>query len=380
MLQTLQECFRKSLRPNGRRTNEKNSLETIDFANASETIDTHRLSGEQSSNRTVRGFTLIELLVVIAIIGMLVALLLPAVQQARESARKIQCKNNLKQMGIAFHNYHDVFNCFPKGGYGGDLGSPALYETANAKACRIISWGTALLPHLDQAVLYNQWNFSQWYLESANQELAQTMLPGFLCPTVSLPKLRANGDAPNSLPQYARTDYAGNYGERAIRCHPSSNCQNNYSSQGDNSGNPRGTMQLQPSATFFSLTLGFQDIVDGTTTTMLIGEAPNAIFGIWAGHKNVMDQCTVLDLKWTSSPTEWAGCEVTASQIAANIYGPNGLLGCDVGHQDFHSYHTGGAHFLFCDGSTRFLSSSMDYEAFAAIFSYKGGEIIDVDF
>jgi prepilin-type N-terminal cleavage/methylation domain-containing protein/prepilin-type processing-associated H-X9-DG protein len=325
-----------------------------------------------------RGFTLIELLVVIAIISVLVALLLPAVQQARESARKMTCKNNLKQMGIAFHNYHDVYNCFPKGGYGGSLATATAYETANAKNCRLVSWGTALLPYLDQAPLYNEWNFNQWYLESNNQDLAQTVLPVFLCPSVNLPLLRSNGDAPSSLPQYARTDYAGNFGERAVRCFPATNCQNNYSSSGDMSGNPRGIMNLQPSSSVLSLTLGLRDITDGTSTTLLVGEAPNAYFGIWAGHKNVMDQSAPLNLSF-SLTSAWASCAVTSGQLTTTN-GPNGLIGCDAGHQDFHSYHTGGVNFLFCDGSVRFISQYVDDAPFAALFSYRGGEIIDVDF
>ncbi|WP_010586063.1 DUF1559 family PulG-like putative transporter [Schlesneria paludicola] len=327
---------------------------------------------------TSNGFTLVELLVVIAIISVLVAMLLPAVQQAREAARRTQCKNNLKQMGIAFHSYHEIFNCFPKGGYGGSLASSALYETANAKACRVVSWGIALLPHLDQSNLYQQWDFNQWYLQPNNQKLAQTMLSVFLCPSVNLPLLRANGDAVNSQPQYARSDYSGNWGERGVRCYPATNCQNNYSTLGDLSGNPRGTMMLQPNASFLSLTLGLRDMVDGTGYTTLVGEAPNAIFGTWASHKNVMDQSAGLNLSFARTST-WSSCVVTATQMTS-ANGTLGLLGCDVGHQDFHSYHTGGAHFLFCDGSVRFLSQSMNNVTFSAIFSYKGSEMISDGF
>ena len=240
-----------------------------------------------------------------------------------------------------------------------------------------MSWGIALLPHLDQANLYTQWNFNQWYLEPSNQELAQTMLPVFLCPTVNLPAFRANGDAPTSLPLYTRTDYAGNYGERAVRCFPLTNCQNNYSSLGDTSGNPRGTMMLQPSSTVLSLTLGLRNIVDGTSTTMLIGEAPNAIFGIWAGHKNVMDQSASLNNSFAlSSP--WASCAVTAGQMTTDErsdgsgwmrYGASGLSQLPRWRSQLS---------LFCDGSgpascrNRWITSCFRL----AIFSYKGGEMI----
>ncbi len=318
----------------------------------------------------LRAFTLIELLVVIAIIAILIALLLPAVQQAREAARRTQCRNNLKQFGLALHNYHDVYRAFPKGGYGGGLGAPALYETANARGCRSMSWGTVLLPYLDQAPLYNQWDQNQWYLQGSNIALAQTPLSAFKCPTSPVSELRANGDNISSTPQFARTDYSGNYGERALRCFPATNCANNYADVGDNSGQPRGTMMLQPNMNFLALTIGVRDITDGTSNTVMIGEAPNAIHGLWAGHKNVMDQSAPLNGKLaTSSP--WQSCLIPASQ-AANA----GKLGCDVGSQDFHSFHTGGAHFTYADGSARFCNESVDIKILAAILSRSGGEVV----
>lgn len=129
-------------------------------------------------------------------------------------------------------------------------------------------------------------------------------------------------------------------------------------------------MMLQPNASFPSLNLGFQEIVDGTTSTVLIGEAPNAIHSLWAGHKNVMDQSAPLNER-LAMVTPWQSCKLTASQAALI-----GQLGCDVGSQDFHSYHTGGAFFLYADGSVRFLSESIDLKVFSAILSYKGQEVV----
>lgn len=317
-----------------------------------------------------RAFTLIELLVVIAIIAVLISLLLPAVQQAREAARKTQCKNNLKQMGIAFHNYHDSHRVFPKGGYGGGLGNAALYNTVNARACRQISWGTALLPYLDQAPLYAQWDHSQWYVEGTNQIVAQTILNVFVCPSSTAPLFRGNGDAPNSLPPYAKSDYSGNYGERALRCYPATNCQNNYSTEGDTSGQPRGVLMLQPNAAFYSPTYGLRDFSDGTTNTILVGEAPNGLHSIWAGHKNVLDQSAPINSRFaTSGKTPWQSCLVAANNV--NI----GKIGCDFG-QEFHSFHVGGAQFLLADGSARFVSENVDLKLFAALLSLRGGEIV----
>lgn len=318
----------------------------------------------------ITGFTLIELLVVISIIALLIALLLPAVQQVREAARRSQCQNNLKQMGLAFHNYHDVHGVFPKGGYGGNLSSPTLYNTSNARACRQLSWGTALLPYLDQSPLYNRWDHGLWYLEGSNQELSQTRLSVFLCPSCPLPALKPNGDNSSSTPQYARSDYSGNYGERGLRCFPSTNCQNNYATEGDNTGQPRGVMTLQPSASFFSPTYGIKDFLDGTTTTIMLGEAPNGLHSLWAGHKNVLDQSAPINARYaTSADTSWSACITIANSSII------GRLGCDFG-QEFHSYHVGGAHFLFGDGSGRFISENIDIRLFSALLSRKGQEVV----
>ncbi len=135
-------------------------------------------------SRRLTGFTLIELLVVIAIIAVLIALLLPAVQQAREAARRSQCKNNLKQMGLAMHNYHDVFGSFP-------AESMMVYNPTNSaaglgpRAPRNFSWVCALLPYMDQAPLYNQINFlaPAWNQNLGGTPLQQVKLNGFLCPS-----------------------------------------------------------------------------------------------------------------------------------------------------------------------------------------------------
>src|SRR5262249_44823850 len=138
------------------------------------------------------GFTLIELLVVIAIIAVLVSTLLPAVQQAREAARRSQCKNNLKQMGLAFHNYHDAMNTFP---YAYLLTAPGLFGLPAGTPLNANSWGLMLLPYLDQQPLYDQYNCNVAPINEAvafgqpaaviasNIAVISTPLTVFACPT-----------------------------------------------------------------------------------------------------------------------------------------------------------------------------------------------------
>ena len=128
-------------------------------------------------SRKSNGFTLIELLVVIAIIAILIALLLPAVQQAREAARRTQCKNAMKQIGLAFHNYHDVYGKFPQPSILG------LTVTTGMKMTSAVSWETALLPYIDQAPVFNIFDTNRAIFDPANAAAVKTVIPVYLCPS-----------------------------------------------------------------------------------------------------------------------------------------------------------------------------------------------------
>jgi prepilin-type N-terminal cleavage/methylation domain-containing protein/prepilin-type processing-associated H-X9-DG protein len=164
-----------------------------------------------SSASRRKGFTLIELLVVIAIIAVLVAILLPAVQQAREAARSSQCKNNLKQIGVALHNYHESHGVFPPGQIRGKIATPDV-ELGNG-----FSWGAMLLPHMDQAGLYNKLDFNTLAFEGVNKTviLANQGIPGVICPSdVNRTKVRNIHGSTNTyyMASLPGTSYFGNSG------------------------------------------------------------------------------------------------------------------------------------------------------------------------
>ncbi len=302
-------------------------------------------------------FTVVELLVVITIIGVLLALLLPAVQSAREAARRMQCLNNLKQIGLGLQNYDSVFRVFPKGGAGAvSLTNPTI------RARWRLSWGASILPFVEQMSVYEAINRQEPFIHASNLVAGQTFISTYLCPSATQGEaMRPNGDTPSSTTLYARTDYGGNYGERGLRCFPNFNCQNNYSDIGISDGQGRGTLMLGTDKV-----VGIRDILDGTTHTILVGEAPEGLHSIWIGHKNVFDQSVPLEARIrVGSP--WQSCNPVFKSRVGNF--------CDFG-QEFHSYHPGGSVFSFADGSAHFLVENIDFKLFSSLLSRRGGELI----
>ena len=263
-------------------------------------------------------FTLIELLVVIAIIGVLVALLLPAVQAAREAARRLQCVNNLKQIGVALHGYHDASRTFPTGGW---IALPTQPETRNMN----IGWSAAVLPWLEQRALYDGLNVGLPYNASANSTAAGSVLRVYLCPSEPR-RSEWNTLAGDPFP-CADADYGGLYGER-------------MSSRNDP---PRGVM-------IFNRCLSIAEVSDGTSQTIQVGEDPEAIHAVWANGHNIFDQAFPIN----SRPASEFGEELT-------------------------SQHPGGVNVLFADGSVRFLKDSTSRAAVAALCTRNGSEILSAD-
>jgi len=310
-----------------------------------------------------RGFTLIELLVVVAIIAVLAGLLLPAVQQAREAARRTQCRNNLKQIGLALHAYHDALLAFPPGYCTGLVYVDGATDTAQG-------WGsgTFVLPYLDQANIYDQINFN---LPISSSPVVQTVLPVYLCPSDLIP------GGPVSVP-----DGFGNTVCMAAPTSYAASCGSDASETTDPTGN---------GVFYRNSRTRVADILDGTSNTFLFGERAWAkANGAWPGAipggvivRGPDNPCQPdVPGAWFPSST----LAVAHAHLNNALVDPDGSAGMD----DFGSMHAGGSFFLFADGSVRFIQSiSRDNpdgsytplgQIFQALGTRAGREVVPGDF
>ena len=330
----------------------------------------------------LRGFTLIELLVVIAITAILLALTIPAVQQARESARRIRCVNNLKQMGIALHNYHGTHQTFPPG-FVSTLADPNWqYETGNTRSFpdeRGPGWSffALLLPYLEQNNLHQRINYDLPITAPENDNVRRTSVPLFLCPsdtsgrliqvtTCGSPPVETN--TPTPLTDAAVCSYVGSLG-------------------GGNSVDPNyGAYEWQPFNGVFhrNSRIRASDITDGMSQTIGIGErmslmAESSWVGVVPRQNIVYNQSKPPHPQF--NPPHDPPCHkwrppITAILVHARSGVPNGPTSSP---SSFHGPHPGGCNFLLMDGSTRIITDNVGLPIFRALCTRNGGEVTNVD-
>lgn len=335
-----------------------------------------------------RGFTLIELLVVIAIIAVLIALLLPAVQQAREAARRSACKNNLKQIGLALANYEENFGQFPAAKLNSGMRNAnavpgAPQATDMAQGVKNTTGWALMLPQMDQAPLYGQYDFTspscmseggygnQFFgkTDAPNASLVSTKIPILQCPSAEDDTFTGATSGAYALPngQARRTSYFFNTGHWEDRSawygYYNSSTYYGVPTQGVFGNNGAAKMSM---------------ITDGASNVISVGEGVGGVkyktstsYGPWGlvGTHTCCHGRTVNGPPDNLSDPAWIPFK--------NYYAINVPYNGDAKGRTYAwvygSVHAGGAHFLFCDGSVKFLSENMDYPTFVWLNRIKSG-------
>ncbi len=346
-----------------------------------------------------RGFTLIELLVVIAIIAVLIALLLPAVQSAREAARRSQCTNNLKQIGLAMHNYHSSNNAFPPAKiYAGSC------STASNGGVGFVLNTTAfsmILGFMDQTAMYNAYNFSQASSNSAwsytppvgppnrvllgsawvNTTVVGSMIASYVCPSDIYPAQQHPSIAPvyRAGYNYATTTWAYSM-QNAMESNylVSAGYYTDYNCPGPTgAGNPNPIYQ---GAFFSDLSIDIARIQDGTSNTFLVGESKQAPgkYDPWYGPF-WGSGCHTSTHGLIRPPTDrYAGACAPNGPTSIYGYGPSAQAKKPYAWV-FSSFHPGGVNMGMADGSVRFIKNTTNLYSWWALATINAGEVISAD-
>ena len=288
-----------------------------------------------------RGFTLIELLVVIAIIAVLIGLLLPAVQKVREAASLLSCKNNLKQIGLAMHNYHDVQHAFPVGYY-----DPTPWpQLDNGPGW---GWGAFLLPYVEQDNLYRKIKFNLDVGDPANAAIRTVFLESYFCPSDNLNTTFTLDDGGSNNWTMAQSSYVACNGNDGV----------------DDFTTPPHTGAFMRATTGYRTT----DITDGLSNTLFVGDRTARLsYCTWVGGPTGAQNPFLL------APGNF-GAEVTLLMCHAGPTGPNspGVFDAD----STSSPHRNGVPFVFGDGSVHYLGNGIDIKVWMALATCSGGEVV----
>lgn len=313
-------------------------------------------------------FSLVELLVVIAIIGVLIAMLLPAVQSARESARRLTCTNRLRQLALAVHSYHDANTELPPDVHSFTYGMPVT---------TMHSWASLVLPFLEQGALYDQFDFNERPTHESNQIPLRTVVPVYVCPnTVRLPRERSTGNslvlfgvykAPTFIVDWSIAFAVHDYMPTTAVLVPDSEMPDFVAAGAW--GETLEKRRDDGAYVHWARRLRFVDVEDGLSRTTLFAESAGLpdVYG-WSGGESrsaIEGGQLSMAAAWAIGYNRWHVI-VGDDHPAINDHNSFGV----------YSFHPDGANVTMCDGAVHFLREEVDWRIIAALITREGGEVI----